>query len=212
MPKSDYAPIAAVSDLMRVLDRTEVYGKASYRITRGGVLLDTPVVVIPEPMDRSLARAQRVIGLVYLAIGIYVLFRRWTAPRATHFYLFCLVSFSLFTLKFTGELDGLDWTVFWLNVLAESLQPALFLHFALSFPEERLKQFKRRFLLPLVYAPGAALLACGCGPLRRGRQPGCCCTGYTRFRRRTTRRFTSWRLCCFCAATVKLIVLSCANN
>jgi PAS domain S-box-containing protein len=158
MPKSDYAPIAAVSDLMRVLDRTEVYGKASYRITRGGVLLDTPVVVIPEPMDRSLARAQRVIGLVYLAIGIYVLFRRWTAPRATHFYLFCLVSFSLFTLKFTGELDGLDWTVFWLNVLAESLQPALFLHFALSFPEERLKQFKRRFLLPLVYAPGAALL------------------------------------------------------
>jgi PAS domain S-box-containing protein len=156
--KSDYAPIAQVADLMRVLDRTEVYGKASYRITRGGVLLDTPVVVIPEPADRSLARAQRVIGLIYLAIGIYVLFRRWTAPRATHFYLFCLVSFSLFTLKYTGELDGLDWMVFWLNVLAEALQPALFLHFALSFPEERLKQFKRRFLLPLVYAPGAALL------------------------------------------------------
>jgi PAS domain S-box-containing protein len=158
MPKSDYAPIVQVADLMRVLDRTEVYGKASYRITRGGVLLDTPVVVIPEPMDRSLARAQRVIGLIYLAIGIYVLFRRWTAPRATHFYLFCLVSFSLFTLKYTGEFDGLDWTVFWLNVLAEALQPALFLHFALSFPEERLKQIKRHFLLPLVYAPGAALL------------------------------------------------------
>jgi PAS domain S-box-containing protein len=158
MPKSDYAPIVQVADLMRVLDRTEVYGKASYRITRGGVLLDTPVVVIPEPMDRSLARAQRVIGLIYLAIGIYVLFRRWTAPRATHFYLFCLVSFSLFTLKYTGEFDGLDWTVFWLNVLAEALQPALFLHFALSFPEERLKQIKRHFLLPLVYAPGAAML------------------------------------------------------
>jgi PAS domain S-box-containing protein len=158
MPGSGYAPIAQVADLMRVLDKTEVYGKASYRITRGGVLLDTPVVVIPEPADRSLARAQRVIGLIYLAIGIYVLFRRWTAPRATHFYLFCLVSFSLFTLKYTGELDGLDWTVFWLNVLAEALQPALFLHFALSFPEERLKQIKRHFLLPLVYAPGAALV------------------------------------------------------
>jgi PAS domain S-box-containing protein len=158
MPKSDYAQIARVADLERVLIRTEVYGKASYRITRGGVLLDTPVVVIPEPMDRSLARAQRIIGLIYLAIGIYVLFRRWTAPRAAHFYLFCLVSFSLFTLKFTGELDGLDWTVFWLNILAEALQPALFLHFALSFPEERLKQINRRFLLPLVYAPGVALV------------------------------------------------------
>jgi PAS domain S-box-containing protein len=157
-PKLDYAPIAAVADLERVLFRTEVYGKASYRITRDGVLLDTPVVVIPEPADRNLARAQRLIGLIYLAIGIYVLFRRWTAPRATHFYLFCLVSFSLFTLKYTGYPDGLDWTVHWLNVLAEALQPALFLHIALSFPEERLKQFKRRFLLPLVYAPGAALM------------------------------------------------------
>jgi PAS domain S-box-containing protein len=158
LPKSDYAPIAQVADLERVLYRTEVYGKASYRITRDGVLLDTPVVVIPEPADRSLAQGQRVIGLIYLAIGIYVLFRRWTAPRATHFYLFCLVSFSLFTLKYTGYPDGLDWTVFCLNIVSGALQPALFLHFALSFPEERLGQFKRRFLVPLVYAPGVALL------------------------------------------------------
>jgi PAS domain S-box-containing protein len=43
-------------------------------------------------------------------------------------------------------------------VLAESLQPALFLHFALSFPEERFKNTRRRWLLPLVYAPGAGLL------------------------------------------------------
>ena len=78
-----------------------------------------------------------------------MLFRRWTAPRATHFYLFCLVSFALYALKYTGKLDGLDWTVFWTNVVAEALQPALFLHFALSFPEERLKNIRRRWLLPL---------------------------------------------------------------
>ena len=41
---------------------------------------------------------------------------------------------------------------------AESLQPALFLHFALSFPEERFKSLRRRWLLPLVYAPGVGLL------------------------------------------------------
>ena len=53
---------------------------------------------------------QRIIGLIYLAIGIYVLFRRWTAPRATHFYLFCLVSFALYALKYTGSFgrSGLD--------------------------------------------------------------------------------------------------------
>ena len=61
----------------------------------------------------------RVIGLIYLIIGFYVLFRRWGAPRATHFYLFCLVSFAFYALKYTTKLDTLDWTVFWTNVAAE---------------------------------------------------------------------------------------------
>jgi len=156
LPRANYIPIRQVADLERVLFRTEVYGKAAYAITRDGVPLD--IVIIPEPVDRSLFQAERIIGLVYLAIGIYVLFRRWTAPRATHFYLFCLVSFALYSLKYTSKLDWLDWSVFWCNVLAEALQPALFLHFALSFPEERLKNIRRVWLLPLVYAPGAGLL------------------------------------------------------
>ena len=150
--------VVRLSDLEQVLYSTQVYEKASYAITRAGIPLDIPFVVVLEPMDRGLTQAQRAIGLVYLAIGIYVLFRRWGAVRATHFYLFCLASFALCTLKYTGELDGLDWTVYWLNVVAEALQPALFLHFALSFPEERLKNIRRRWLLPLVYAPGAGLL------------------------------------------------------
>ncbi len=149
--------IQHLSDLERELYRTGVYGKANYGITRDGIKLDTPVVVIPVPPDRSLQQALRLIGLIYLAIGLYVLFRRWGAPRATHFFLFCLVSFALNALKYTGEWDALDKVVFWGNVLAEALQPALFLHFALSFPEERLKNIRRRWLLPLVYAPGAAL-------------------------------------------------------
>ena len=60
--------------------------------------------------------------------------------------------------KYTAKFDALDWTVFWTNVVAEALQPALFLHFALSFPEERFKNLRRRWLLPLIYAPGAGLL------------------------------------------------------
>jgi two-component system NtrC family sensor kinase len=151
------APVVHLSGFERELYRNGVYTKAEYTITRDGIQLDSPAIVIPEPPDRSVPQALRLIGLIYLAIGIYVLFRRWTAPRATHFYLFCLVSFALNTLKFTGKLDALDQTVFWCNLIAESLQPALFLHFALSFPEERLKNVRRRLLLPLVYAPGVGL-------------------------------------------------------
>ena len=157
-------PVFRIPDFERELYRTGIYTKANYQITRDGVRLDTPVVVIPEPTDRSTYEGLRFIGLIYLAIGLYVLFRRWTAPRATHFYLFCLVSFALNALKYTGALnssgkwDITDQIVFWVNSVAVSLQPALFLHFAISFPEERLKGVGRRWLLPVIYAPGIALL------------------------------------------------------
>ena len=146
------------ADFDRELKHTDVYGKANYSITRRGIPLDTPVIVIPVPADRSLLQFTRVIGLVYLAIGLYVLFRRWTAPRATHFYVFCLVSFALNTFHYTGKLDALDWIVYWGNVLAEALQPALFLHFALVFPEERLRKWSRGWLLPLIYAPALSVV------------------------------------------------------
>ena len=158
-PTADVTPVTLVADLERALYATGPYGQVYYTITRDGIPLEAPVKVIPEPLDRSLELGLRIIGLIYLIIGFYVLFRRWGAPRATHFYLFCLVSFAFYALKYTAKFDALDWTVFWTNVVAEALQPALFLHFALSFPEERFKKFRRRWLLPLVYAPGAGLLA-----------------------------------------------------
>jgi PAS domain S-box-containing protein len=157
-PAAAVTAVSRIDDLERELYRTGSYVQVYYIITRDGIPLDTPVKVIPEPLDRSLNQGLRLIGFIYLIIGFYVLLRRWGAPRSTHFYLFCLVSFAWYALKYTGQLDSLDWTVFWTNVVAEALQPALFLHFALSFPEERFKNIRRRWLLPLVYAPGAGLL------------------------------------------------------
>jgi two-component system NtrC family sensor kinase len=152
------APVTRLSDLERALYSTGPYGQVNYTITRDGIPLDTPVKVIPVPLDHSLQLGLRVIGLIYLVIGFYVLFRRWGAPRSTHFYLFCLVSFALYALHYTSQFDALDWTVFWTNIVAEALQPALFLHFALSFPEERPGNGRHRWFLPLVYTPGAAML------------------------------------------------------
>ena len=156
-PAAPVSPVVRLADQEHALFVTGPYGQVYYSITRHGIPLDTPVKVIPDTADRSLQLGLRVIGLIYLIIGFYVLFRRWGAPRATHFYLFCLVSFALYALKYTGAFDALDWTVFWGNVIAEALQPALFLHFALSFPEEPFKNLRRRWLLPVVYAPGAGL-------------------------------------------------------
>ncbi len=101
----------------------------------------------------------RLIALVYLAIGLYVLFRRWTAPKSTHFYVFCLVSFVLYAFKYTGMLDGLDLAILSANLIATALQPALFLHFAISFSRRsRQRAGDGRWLYPLLYVPGAALV------------------------------------------------------
>ena len=133
-----------------------VWSKASYTLSRQSVVLDSHVIL--EPADRSLNNWLRLIALIYLGIGVYVLLRRWTAPGSTHFYIFCLVSFVAYSFKYTGKLDAFDWEVYWGNIVAWLLQPALFLHFVLTFPEKRQFVRQRPWLLSLAYIPGAILL------------------------------------------------------
>ncbi len=145
-----------VAGLMRNLYRAGVWAKANYTLARHGFTVDVPVII--EPADRSKNIGLRLIALIYLGIGIYVLFRRWTAPKSTHFYVFCLVSFVLYAFHYTGKLNLFDWIILWSSIVATILQPVLFLHFALTFPEK--KKFVRRhpWALYMVYLSGAALL------------------------------------------------------
>ena len=76
----------------------------------------------------------RVLGLLYLFIGLFIFVRRWNAPRAIHFYIFCLVSFVLYSFHYSGKLNSFDWIIYWANVVALLLQPAMLVHFALVFP------------------------------------------------------------------------------
>jgi two-component system, NtrC family, sensor kinase len=147
----------------------QIYGigawsKATYSVVRQSVSLDSSVILVPG--DRSLNNWLRLIALIYLGIGLYVLLRRWTAPGSTHFYIFCLVSFVAYSFKYTGKLNDFDWTIYWSNIVAWVLQPALFLHFALTFPEKRQFVRKAPWLLALVYLPGALLLGIRLGAMR----------------------------------------------
>ena len=165
-------PTPRVAQLERQIFRVGTFSRATYNIIRpvqARSLADSPhfpVQVILEPVDRSTAVGSRLIALAYLTIGLYVLFRRWTAPKATHFYVFCLVSFVLYAFKFTGAPGSFDQLIFWGNLVATALQPALFLHFAITFsditesgepfiaPGARL----RRLISGLLYLPGIFLI------------------------------------------------------
>ncbi|MDE3170398.1 MAG: PAS domain-containing protein [Acidobacteriota bacterium] len=148
--------IHSATDVSRALWRAGVWAEVPYRIRRGGETFTVPVITAPMRSDSSLHNYLRVTALLYLFIGLFIFVRRWNAPRAIHFYVFCLVSFILYSFHYTGKLNSFDWIIYWSNVAALFLQPALLVHFALVFPERR-KGLSAR--LPAVYVLPAALLA-----------------------------------------------------
>jgi len=149
-------PISTSAGVERQLYYSGVYSKATYSLLRGSIPLDAQVVLVPA--ERSMNDWLRLIALIYLGIGLYVLLRRWTAVGSLHFYIFCLVSFIFYSFHFTGKLNTFDSTIFWSNEVAWILQPALFLHFVLTFPERRPFVVKHRSSIPALYIPGVVLL------------------------------------------------------
>lgn len=149
--------ITTAAEAVQEIYRLGVWSLAAYSLSRNGEPFDTSLVLDPQATDGSLRHYLALVGLLYLLVGTFVLFRRWTARKSSHFYVFCLASFVLYTFAYTGKLNLFDWTIYWLNVAAWVLQPALFLHFCLTFPERLPLVRERRFLIPLVYLPGALL-------------------------------------------------------
>jgi two-component system NtrC family sensor kinase len=153
----DSVKIENAIDATQVLARLGAWRKAEYKVLRGGVEL-TANVIIGEAERDSTIFYQYAAGGVYLAIGLFVYFRRGSAPRALHFFLLCLASFILSTFHYSGKLNNFDKIIYLGNVVAGFLAPTLFLHFCLVFPEPQ-NWIRRRGAPLLVYLPGAALLA-----------------------------------------------------
>ncbi|HEX3987188.1 MAG TPA: ATP-binding protein [Acidobacteriaceae bacterium] len=155
LTRADGAPMQRAADLTRQMWRTGANLTIHYTLVRDGIRIpDVPVVL--AALDRSLNQGFRLIALVYLCIGLYVLLRRWTAPHSTHFYIFCLASFVLYSFWYTGKFNEFDWIVYWSGIVAQALQPALFLHFALAFSSGR--ERRHRWLAMLTYLPGAVIV------------------------------------------------------
>jgi hypothetical protein len=148
--------IKSASDAARVLYGRGIWSTVSYLISRHGVEFSADVIVREATRDRALF-SQYFTGAVYLAIGLFVYLRRGSAYKSQHFYIFCLASFIFSCFHYTGKLNTFDWIIFWGNVAAGFLAPALLLHFCLTFPERR-PWFRPRLHAWLIYMPGMLLL------------------------------------------------------
>ena len=146
------SPIARSVDVTKVLVHIGSWNKADYLVRRGGVDVKMPVIIADVPRDPA-ANYLYFVGLTYLAIGLFVYFKRGTAYKAQHFYVFCLVSFIFYAFHYTGKLNNFDKLIYWGNVVAGPLAPVIFVHFCLSFPDP--KRW-RGFRLPVIGLYGLA--------------------------------------------------------
>jgi len=152
-------PIHGAIDVTKRLWRIGLWSQARYRIERGGRQFEALLVTQPADRPVSIENYLRVVGVLYLFIGLFIFWRRWNATRAVHFYIFCLVSFVLYFFQYTGKLSTFDWEIYWASVVARLLQPALLLHFALVFPERRPATKWQGAKLAAIYGvPGVLLL------------------------------------------------------
>src|SRR5246127_5074291 len=151
-------PVASQVQVTRRLWHAGLWNQVRYKLARNGQEFETPVVTAPAGKPASIENYGRVVGLLFLFIGLFIFVRRWNAPRALHFYVFCLVSFILYSFQYSGKLDAFDYEVYWARIVARLLAPALLLHFALVFPERAEGRVRSLSKLPLVYGPAVALL------------------------------------------------------
>ncbi len=89
----DEHPATTTAALSHQLFRVGAWSKTTYSLVRQAVPVD--VVLIPVPAERSQYNWLRLIGLIYLGVGLYVLLRRWTA-LGLHALLYFLPGFVHF--------------------------------------------------------------------------------------------------------------------
>jgi two-component system, NtrC family, sensor kinase len=152
------AAISRASQVQPRLWRAGLWTQVRYKLARGDEDFETRLVTTPASKPEGIENFLRAIGLLYLFIGLFIFVRRWNAPRAVHFYVFCLVSFILYSFHYSGKLDAFDWEVYWSNIVAHLLAPALLLHFALVFPGRTQTRLQSLIKLSAVYALPALLL------------------------------------------------------
>ena len=97
--------IRRATDATRLLWRAGPWSDVRYGIRRNGGVLQIPLVTEPQSNPSSIENYLRLTALLYLFIGLFIFVKRWNAPRAVHFYIFCLASFVLYSFHYSGKTE-----------------------------------------------------------------------------------------------------------
>ena len=147
------------------LEETGVGGELHYLIERPSYPPETRFYyadlynldAVPHWTPRTLYI--NLIGLVYLLIGLFVLFKQGgRAPFVLHFATLCLAAFVFHFYEPIGRYKDLDLAVAFLRNAAFIIFTPLFLHFCALYPVRHHLSPGRRWLTGLLYAPAMILI------------------------------------------------------
>jgi two-component system, NtrC family, sensor kinase len=157
----DGREVRQVDDVVRALHAATPGERLKYTIVRTQTreMVDVDVAPVPSsPLGLYVALAM--VGIFSLLVGASVRLRRPDHQATLHFFWLTVAFFGVMAFSFTGRLDPLDWTFYWGDLVAQLLLPALFLHFALVFPDRPdawVRSDAGRTLVPAIYLPALLL-------------------------------------------------------
>lgn len=165
----DYEEVTRAETLSRYLESQGVGNNGRYAIVHPDPVLksifgiqdpvydvDFRVVARDQHLERGLYLA--FIALVYLTIGLFVLFRQSRATLTYHFFAWFLLSFVVYFYHSTREFTKLDDRVYLLSGVALALLAPVFLHFCARFPSGQAWSLRSRPTVALLYLPSLALI------------------------------------------------------
>ena len=99
-----------------------------------------------------------IVGLVWLAVGLFVLFKQGSSsPFVLHFASVCLVAFVFHTYRAIGTGRDFDLAIELLDNIALALFAALFLHFCVRYPVRNEVFSAERWKTFILYVPATLL-------------------------------------------------------
>ena len=127
-------PVDDALDATRILAAVGSWHRIEFLIERGGQAKRLSLVVGESTSRGAIGGFLMALGWAYVLIGLLVWLRCPRDSSTVRFYGFCLASLAVYSLSSTGELDGFDRLVYWVDVWALLLVPPLFLDFCDRFP------------------------------------------------------------------------------
>jgi two-component system, NtrC family, sensor kinase len=158
--------VTTVSDIQIYLEEAGVGGRLIYVIerpdtVRGAIMYECELDNLqPAESWRTRDLYVNLIGVVYLLVGLFVLFKQGgRVPYVLHFAALCLVAFVFHFYKPYGAYEDLDLAIDFLDNAALALFAPVFLHFCAVYPVRYRLSERQPRLVYLLYAPAAALVA-----------------------------------------------------